>query len=305
MKIGIIDIDTSHPGSWIPIERELGHEVSGVWDGGAVHSGEYVRAFAAEHRIPKVYASIPEMVDDVDCAIIHGCNWDTHMEKARPFVEAGKSVLIDKPLAGNLADLRQIEEWGTQNARLTGGSALRFCHELRDWLAIPPTERGTPHTVASGCAIDEFNYGIHAYSLVSGVMGPGIRSVRHLGQHGQRRIQINWSDGRMAFLVIGKQESWIKFYASITTERSVVQFQPEPGNLYRAILGATLPYLAKETDQPPVPLSSLIEPELAALAARQSWLKGDCEVFLGDLMPGLGYDGETFAAEYREARHGC
>ncbi|MGC8784088.1 MAG: hypothetical protein ACP5RN_06855 [Armatimonadota bacterium] len=30
MRIGIVDLDTSHPPSWIPIERELGHEIAGV-----------------------------------------------------------------------------------------------------------------------------------------------------------------------------------------------------------------------------------------------------------------------------------
>ena len=37
MRIGIVDVDTSHPQNWIPIERELGHEVVGLWDAGAVH----------------------------------------------------------------------------------------------------------------------------------------------------------------------------------------------------------------------------------------------------------------------------
>ena len=49
MKIGIVDVDTSHPQNWIPLERELGHEVVGIWDGGAVHPPEYVRQFAEEH----------------------------------------------------------------------------------------------------------------------------------------------------------------------------------------------------------------------------------------------------------------
>ena len=40
MKIGIVDLDTSHPQAWIPIEREMGHEVIGVWDGGSVHPKE-------------------------------------------------------------------------------------------------------------------------------------------------------------------------------------------------------------------------------------------------------------------------
>ena len=35
MRMGIVDLDTSHPQNWIPIERDLGHHVIGIWDGGA------------------------------------------------------------------------------------------------------------------------------------------------------------------------------------------------------------------------------------------------------------------------------
>ena len=37
MKIGLVDLDTSHPASWIPILREYGHEIVGVVDHGNVH----------------------------------------------------------------------------------------------------------------------------------------------------------------------------------------------------------------------------------------------------------------------------
>ena len=58
MKIGVVDIDTSHPQNWIPIERDLGHEVVGIWDGGAVHPAEHVQKFAEEHQVPKVYGEL-------------------------------------------------------------------------------------------------------------------------------------------------------------------------------------------------------------------------------------------------------
>ena len=48
---------------------------------------------------------------------------------------------------------------------------------------------------AGGCAVDDFNYGIHAYSFVSELMGPGIQSVRHLGKSVQRRLEIRWRNG--------------------------------------------------------------------------------------------------------------
>jgi len=302
MRIGIVDLDTSHPQNWIPIERELGHEVAGIWDGGAVHPAEYVAKFREERQIPRLYSSLAEMAQDVDCAIVHGCNWDTHIAKAQPFVEAGKSVLIDKPLAGNLRDLRQLLAWAKDGARIAGGSSLRFCVEAQEWLTRPVEERGVPHTSFCGCGTDEFNYGIHAYALLSAVMGPGIHSVRHLRGGPQRRIQVNWNDDRMALLIIG-DAAYIPFYATLVTPKGVTHLVPEAGKLYRALLEATLPYLAGET-APPLPIETLIEPELCALAARKSWLNGDAEVRLSELSEeDNGYDGATFAVGYRKMRY--
>jgi hypothetical protein len=304
MRIGLVDLDTSHPENWIPLERELGHTVAGAWDGGSVHPPQYVRDFARRLDIPRLYDSLEQMADEVDCAILHGCDWDTHLAKAQPFIERGKSVLLDKPLAGSVRDLNQIRQWAKAGARITGGSSLRFCEEARAFLARDPQERGTPHTVLCGCGVDEFNYGIHAYSLLCGLMGPGLRSVRHLGQGVQRRIQLNWADGRMGLLVIGPAAAWLPFYASITTERTVTQFQPDAGRLYRALLENCLPYLAGQTAQPPVPIDDLIEAELAALAALKSWSNGDVEVPLASLNEAdNGYDGAAFAAEYRALKY--
>ena len=303
MKIGVVDLDTSHPQNWIPIERELGHEVIGVWDGGSVHPAEYVENFAQEHEIPRVFETIEDLAGEADCAIIHGCDWDTHVGKARPFIEAGKSVLIDKPMAGTRADLEQFVAWEAAGARIAGGSSLRFCVEVRDWLAQPLDERGTPNTVTCGCGVDEFNYGIHAYSMLSAIMGTGITSVKHLGKGVQHRIQVNWADGRMALLVVGACGAWLPFYATITTEKALAQIQADSAKLYRGLLEAVLPYLAGEADAP-MPMTELIEPELCALAARQSWMNGDCEVALDAIDGGdAGYDGAAFADEYRAMKY--
>jgi len=302
MKIGIVDLDTSHPQNWIPIERELGHEVIGLWDGGTVHPAEYVEKFRVEKEIPRRYDSLEAMARDVDLAIVHGCDWDTHVAKSRPFVEAGKAVLIDKPLAGNVRDLNQIVSWANDGARITGGSSLRYCFEIRDWLARPVEERGAVHTALCGCGTDEYNYGIHAYSLLSAAMGPGIRSVRHLRAGPQHRIQVNWHDERTALLCLG-DAAYIPFHATLVTLKEVAHLVPQAGNLYRALLETTLPYLAGAAEAP-LPVEVLIEPELCALAARKSWLNGDREVLLSELNEADGgYDGALFAAGYRKMRY--
>ncbi len=304
MNIGIIDLDTSHPEAWAPILRELGHTLTGLWDGGSIHPPEYATAFARTHEIPAVYPTLEAMVPEVDCAIIHGADWDTHLAKARPFIEAGKAVFIDKPVAGSVADLRQFADWARQGARLTGGSALRFCNEVREWLARPEAERGTPHTVLAGCGVDEFNYGIHAYSHACALLGGGVESARQLAHGPQQRVELAWADGRRALLSIGKGAAWLPFHATVVTERSVHQQQPVPGDLYRALLEAVLPYLAGAAEVPPVPPTEWLEPELAALAVAQSAAQGGCSVALAEVSETTRLDGAAFATSYRKAKYG-
>jgi len=304
MRIGVVELDTSHPQNWIPIERKLGHEVVGVWDEGAIRPKAFVEEFARDLGVPKVFRSLEEMIPEIDCAIFHSCNWDIHVERARPFVEAGIPILIDKPIAGKVRDLEQLREWVRNGARICGGSSLRFCRESRDWSARPVEERGTPITVVSGCGTDEFNYGIHAYALLSSVMGPGIQSVQHLCGEEQRRIAVTWSDGRMGILVIGTNGVWLPFHATIVTEKSVTQYQVDSSKIYESLLRAVLPYLAGETDTPPVPFDALIEPELCAIAALRSKKQSGQVVLLSELPDDdEGYDGATFAAEYRKIRN--
>lgn len=304
MKLAVIDVDTSHPSCWIPIARDLGHEVTCIYDGGSVHPAAYVEKFAADMKVPRVCKTLQETLPLADGAIIHGCDWDTHIAKAQPFVKAGKAVLIDKPIAGNLRELRQVRDWAASGARVTGGSTLRFCHEVTDYLARPADERGTPHTVFCGCAVDEFNYGIHAYAMLLAILGPGVKSVRHLGKGVQHRIQLTWQDGRAGVLVIGQTAKWMPFYATVVTEKNVEHIIGGKDGmvLYRDGLSAMLPYLAGDA---PAPLSpdAFIEPELCALAARQSWMNGDQEVPLTAVADDKGYDGKTFADGYRKAKY--
>jgi hypothetical protein len=109
----------------------------------------------------------------------------------------------------------------------------------------------------------------------------------------------------MGLLLIGRTAGWIPFHATIVTEKAATAFVVDSNKLYRALLEATLPYLAGQTDIPPVPMQELIEPELTALAARKSWLNGDREVRLDELTEADGgYDGAVFAIEYRRAKYG-
>jgi len=299
LRIGIVDLDTSHPDNWVPIIKELGHEVVAVFDGGTVHDEGYAAQFAAKHNIPIVYESLDKMALQVDAAIIHSVNWDLHIERARPFVEAGKALLIDKPMAGSMRDIQQLLEWEGCGVRLTGGSSLSVCEESKAWHREQASDDPIV-TVLAGCSVDEFNYGIHAFYLLHAIMGPGIESVRSLNKHLQHQLELIWQDGRSGFLSIGSTKGYLPFYATIVTEHTVKHIQVDSSRLYRSFLEASLPYLAGEGEAF-FPLSSLLEVELAAMAGRESQLLGGQLVSLKQLFDhgAQCFDGAAFAAQYR------
>lgn len=322
MKIGIVDLDTSHPNAWVPILQEMGHEVTAVFDGGTVHDAGTAGAFAARHGIPVVCDRLSEMPELVDAAIIHSVNWDLHVERARPFAETGKAILIDKPMAGNARDTRQLLAWARGGVRIAGGSALRFCEEAEAWRrAHDPDDRIV--TALAGCSVDDFNYGIHAYGLMLAIMGPGLASVRSAGVHIQHQVELAWQDGRKGFLSVGATAGYLPFYATIVSEREVKHLEVDSDRLYRSFLAATLPYLAGEAATVPSlgeasaipllgeaaaipPLGELVETELAAIAARRSLLEGGRTVALEEaaVESEPGYDGEDFAIRYRMQARG-
>jgi len=300
MKIGLLDLDTSHPSNWVPIIRELGHEVVCVHDQGEIHPPEYANRFAKEHGIPTVCSTPDEMIEQVDCAFIHSCNWDRHIALARPFVEAGRAVYIDKPLAGCDQDINQLVAWSEEGARIFGGSALRFCAEAKQWLAQPIQERGEIDTVICGCGVDGFNYGIHAYALLAALMGDDAISVRHLSQGGQCRIEVVYPEGRCGLLVVGPSTQWLPFHCTIVTNRGVTHLKVDANRLYHSLLESVLPYLSGQMQHPPIPIDQLAQPERWALAAKKSLIENGQPILLDGSSDNMtAYDGDAFSETYR------
>ena len=309
-KLGLVGLCTSHPENWVPIIKEMNEkenldvEIVAAWDSGETRPEgfEFTKEFAKDFNIPTALENVEDMVDMVDGIILHTTNWDKHIEQARPFVDAGKSVLIDKPIVGNMRDANQILKWMKQGKRITGGSSLRFCYELQKFLAQPVSERGEIHTAYAAIGVDDMNYGIHAYSIISGLMGPGISSVQYLGSSKQKQLMLKWDDGRIALMTVGKSE-WLPFNITAVTDKNVFQISVDNTQIYQSLLEAELPYLIGKTDTLPLTADEILEPEFAAIAAKTSWQNNGQEIFLTDLREDdQGYDGRQFAAEYRRAR---
>ena len=304
-RIGLIGLCTSHPESWVPLIRDFASsglfdaEITAAWDSGEIRPPGYAEAFCSKMNIPCAVKNLTDMLPLVDGVIVHTANWDNHMEQARPFVEANKMVYIDKPIAGNPRDAKQYLDWIRQGCHVTGGSVLRYFQPSADFLAIPESERGKIYTAYTAVGVDDFNYGIHGYAILASIMGKGIRSAQYLASSNQKQIMLEWQDGRIGLLTAGKS-GWLPFTMTVVTEKRVVQMKAE-GSVYPAMLRAVMPYFTGKTDTPPIPSADLIEPELAAMAARISWQNNGQKVLLSELsLDDPGFDGSQFAAVYRQ-----
>lgn len=165
VSLGIVGLDSSHPESFAGRLEETGlADLDAVWDGGDVRDDAYVDAFCERHDAT-CYDDVDAMAAAVDGVMVLTVDWDTHLPLSRPFFEAGVAVLIDKPIAGRLADVEAIEELA-RGGRLFGGSMHPYSPTFGNWpLGVPDR---TLYAVGSN---HPFYYGIHVVDPVSHLVG--------------------------------------------------------------------------------------------------------------------------------------
>lgn len=98
--------------SWITEAYIRGAQLTDKWELAAVYSRneEKGRAFAAKFGSPPVYTDLVKMAEsDIDAVYIASPN-ALHEEHSRLFLEHGKHVLCEKPIAVTAEGLRQLQE---------------------------------------------------------------------------------------------------------------------------------------------------------------------------------------------------
>src|ERR1700710_2256798 len=90
--------------------------------------------FTAEHvaklsLIPNVVAKATDVIGHVDAVIIATDIGSEHVARARPFVEAGLPVFIDKPLTDNVADLAFFRQGAKEGKAILSSSSMLYTKE--------------------------------------------------------------------------------------------------------------------------------------------------------------------------------
>lgn len=183
-RIGIIGAENSHAAAIakeINLERSpAGFAVTHIWG----ETEAFAEKTAEAGAIPTIVRDPAEMLGKVDGVMVDHRDGKYHLAAARPFVEAGLPVFIDKPLSTSLDEARRFLQWRRERrVPVTTMSAIphQACiRGIRDQLAAIGTVKGV-NLNGPGDSNSEYGglffYGIHQADLMVALFGVAPESV--------------------------------------------------------------------------------------------------------------------------------
>lgn len=263
----------SIPEGWPASPKSVdGARIVTLWD----ENPEAARALARTFEIERVATDLASARKGVDAVIITDDGTSRHQEHARPFLEAGMPVFIDKPLASTAVEAREIIALAARHsAPVMSCSAVRFAAETAEFRANPSL-LGTLETAVGLCQGELIYYGIHPLELAYSLMGPGIVSAWNIGEEDRNVVRLDYPDGRSILLLVGKRipkRIQINLYGSDGFREIVLADQVA---FYSGLLRAVL--TLAETGRAPVPMEETLEIITVLEAATQSRSQGNVKL---------------------------
>ena len=145
-----------------------GAEVTHVWCDDPADAVRVARAAC----IAQIVESPKDVIGQVDAVVIPTDKGCEHVERARPFIEAGLPLLIDKPLVDRAEHLSQFVAWHRAGKAILSTSCMRYAKEFA---ALRPRlgEIGRLRLATITTPKSWERYGIHALEGVYGFLAPG------------------------------------------------------------------------------------------------------------------------------------
>ncbi len=216
IKIGILGLNegNGHPYSWAAIingdynEKEMekcgyagiplylkankntlgidGAAVTHIWTQDRKLSEHIARASGITHVVEKA----EEMIDQVDAVILARDDPENHVAMAKPFLDAGVPIFIDKPLAMSYADLNYFKSQQQKGKFIMSCSSMRYSSEC---LSLK-TELNTIGKIELATVVgskDWTKYGVHMLEALFALLDdPKAVNVQNIGKPGKEIVSV-------------------------------------------------------------------------------------------------------------------
>ena len=208
MKLGIIGMSegNAHPYSWTAIingkyDKEiidaegfpavsdyldankntlgvLGAKVTHVW----CEKRQQAENIAKSGEIETVVDHLADFIGHVDAVILARDDPQRHFEMAKPFLDAGIPIFIDKPLTITQDELAIYEQYVAKGAFIMSCSSMRYAPEVLT-AKIALSKAGPLHLVSVVGKKDWEKYGVHMVEALMSALGdPKPLSVQYIGK---------------------------------------------------------------------------------------------------------------------------
>ena len=249
---GIVDYLRPQPAENLGIE---GVRVTHVWCDDPADTLLVARAAGIENMVEH-----PEdVIGHVDAVIIPTDIASQHVQRARPFVEAGLPVFIDKPLAIEEHHLRRFVEWHEAGKPIISCSSVRFAKEFQAARHEAPRAVGDIRLIVRTMIKSWEQYGIHAIESLSPILEPGgWLSVANSGTPEANIVHVRHDSGvDVVLAVVSDMMGGLSNMEIYGTTGSMSVVANDTFNIFKAHLQAFVKYL--RTGRPPFRFDETVE----------------------------------------------
>lgn len=237
---------------------------------------------AAASLIENIVATPEEVIGQVDAAIISTDDGDDHIRRVKPFIDAGLPAFVDKPMATNIADLRQFVQWHKAGATILSTSGMRYAPEM-----CLSTEQqshiGDLRWITSFTCKTWERYGIHALEAVEPLLGPGFVSVQAHHEPGGDVMHITHRSG--VRVTIGAIHDAYGSFGAVHLYGTKGQLPLRLTDTYNAFRGQLVAFIDMlKTGARPLPFDETVELMAVIIAGRRSREQNGTIIQISDIL---------------------
>ncbi len=155
-------------------------------------------SIAMSSKIPQVVDSFEDMIPFVDAVLLSRDDPENHVAMAKPFLDAGLPIFIDKPLAITKKDLQFFADENAKGRLIMSCSSMRYANEAK----IVKQEIQSLGKLELATAVgkkDWIKYGVHIVEgLFSLLNDPLPATVRSIGKKDREIVYIEFENGFQA-----------------------------------------------------------------------------------------------------------
>jgi len=256
-----------------------GAEVTHAWCEDPV----FAKRVSASAAISHIVSKPEDVIGHVDAIIIPTDIGAEHVERVRPFLEAGLPVFIDKPLTDNRAGLGQFERWHKDGCAFMSTSCMRYSAEF-EVLRTQLDQVGDVRAIVVTMAKSWERYGIHALEAVYGLLpAGGYQWVVNTGSREANVVHLKHSTGVDVILIVADDLYGGMGHVHVTGTRDTIRASfSDSFTAFKRQLEAYISYL--RTGVSPVSWAQTREQMAILIAAIESRESGGSKVVIDSIL---------------------